>query len=257
MIPFHVCGRFTGRKLSPLWGRSIILTLIPITITQITIQIPARSIKMRQKVKTAPDLSATSELHNEARQKGDDHFRSWERNVRDHFKALPDDEIKKILKQVSFPFAVCFEHWIGDFNMGSGIRNANAFGAREVFYIGDRKWDRRSAVGVYNYTNVQWLPTIDDLIKLQDKYVIVGIDNVPGSVSIREYRWPFYDTRDTLMVFGEEGVGLTPAMQSLCKDIVEIPMYGSVRSLNCGVASGIVMYDYTEKFHKEYHQYDE
>jgi len=202
---------------------------------------------MRPKVKTTPDLSATSEAHHEARRQGDAHFRLWERNVRDHFKGLSEEEIKVILAQTSFPFAVCFEHWIGDFNIGSGIRNANAFGAREVFYIGDKKWDRRSAVGTYNYTNVQWLPTIDDLIKLQERYVIVGIDNVPGSVSIHHYRWP----HNTLMVFGEEGVGLTPAMQSFCRDIVEIPMYGSVRSLNCGVASGIVMYDYTEKYHNK------
>jgi len=51
---------------------------------------------------------------------------------------------------------------------------------------------------------------------------------------------------NTLFVFGEEGVGLTPAMQDMCEDIVEIPMYGSVRSLNCGVASGIVMYSFME-----------
>jgi len=124
--------------------------------------------------------------------------------------------------------------------MGSGIRNANAFNAKEVFYLGDRKWDRRSAVGVYNYTNVQWLPTIEEFIKLQEKYVIVGIDNVPGSVSLSTYRWQ----PNTLMVFGEEGVGLSKPMQAFCRDIVEIEMYGSVRSLNCGVASGILMHDY-------------
>lgn len=210
---------------------------------------------MRAKVKTSPDLSAASTAHIEARQKGDEHYRLWERNVADRFKALPDEEIKETLVREAFPFAVCFEHWIGDFNMGSGIRNANAFGAKEVFYLGDKKWDRRSAVGVYNYTNVTWLPTMDDLIKLQEKYVIVGVDNVPGSVSIRDYSWPFYDGgKETLLVFGEEGTGLTPAMQSFCKDIVEIPMHGSVRSLNCGVASGIVMYDFTEKFEQYYRE---
>lgn len=198
---------------------------------------------MRTKARTTPDLSASSEAHNGAHQ-NDEHFRLWERNVADRFKPFPDEEVRKTLAKEAFPFAVCFEHWIGDFNMGTGIRNANAFGAREVFYLGDKKWDRRAAVGVHNYTNVQWLPTIDDLVKLQEKYVIVGIDNVPGSCAIRHYHWP----QNTLMVFGEEGVGLTPAMQSFCRDVVEIPMYGSVRSLNCGVASGIVMYDYTEKF---------
>lgn len=204
---------------------------------------------MRQKVKTVPNLADTSPAHQAAIAAGKEHFRMWERNVSDRFKDKTDEEIKNTLQLESFPFAVCMEHLIGDFNFGTVVRNANAFGAKEVFYLGDKKWDRRSAVGVYNYTNVTWLPTIDDLVKLQEKYVIVGVDNVPGSRSIHNYRWP----HNTLMVFGEEGVGLTPAMQSFCKDIVEIPMYGSVRSLNCGVASGIVMYDFTEKF-KQYYQ---
>lgn len=198
----------------------------------------------KEKIKTIPNLAETSPKHQKAIADGNEHFKAWEYNVADHFKDKTIEEIKSSLKSTAHPFAVCMEHLIGDFNLGTVIRNANAFNAKEVFYLGDKKWDRRSAVGVHNYTEVQWLPTVEDFVKLKDKYVIVGIDNVPGSRSIRYYRWP----ENTLMVFGEEGVGLTPAMQDLCEDIVEIPMYGSVRSLNCGVASGIVMYDYVEKW---------
>ncbi len=194
---------------------------------------------MRQKIRTRPDLSLTSPAHQEAID-----YRKWERNVADHFKDKSEEEIKKELAATAQPFAVCFEHWIGDFNMGSGIRNANAFNAKEVFYIGDHKWDRRSSVGVYKYTEVQWIPTIEDFMKLQDRYTIVGIDNIPGrSVPLGNYEWK----PNTLMVFGEEGTGLTLPMQAFCKDIVEIEMYGSVRSFNCGVASGIVMHDFVQK----------
>lgn len=195
---------------------------------------------MRQKVRTVPNLLETSPAHQEALKQGDAHYRAWSQNVTDSLKGKTDTEIRNILQWTANPFAVCFEHWIGDFNIGSGIRNANAFNAKEVFYIGDHKWDKRSAVGVYNYTEVQWIPTVEDFKKLGEKYVIVGIDNVPGSVPLSTYNWQ----PNTLMVFGEEGVGLTPAMQSFCRDIVEIEMYGSVRSLNCGVASGIVMHDF-------------
>jgi tRNA G18 (ribose-2'-O)-methylase SpoU len=198
---------------------------------------------MKKKVRTQGDMSLTSPVHQAAKAAGDDHYRMWERNVADHLKGKSEEEIRILLKENSLPFAVCFEHWIGDFNMGTGIRNANGFGAKEVFYLGDKKWDKRAAVGVYNYTEVQWIPTIEHLTKLKDKYVFIGIDNVPGSHSIHTYRWP----SNTLMVFGEEGTGLTPGMQQLCDHIVEIPMYGSVRSLNCGTASGIVMFDYVKK----------
>jgi tRNA G18 (ribose-2'-O)-methylase SpoU len=195
---------------------------------------------MKEKIKTIPNLASDSPAHLQALAAGNDHYRSWQFNVADQYKGMTIEEIKRSIKETSNSFAVCFEHWIGDFNLGTGIRNANAFNAQEVFYVGDKKWDRRSAVGVYNYTEVQWVPSIDEFKKLQERYVIIGIDNVPGSVPIETYSFP----KNTLMVFGEEGTGLTPGMQALCKDIVHIEMFGTVRSLNCGVASGIAMYQY-------------
>ena len=196
----------------------------------------------RSKIKTVPDLTATSPKHQSAIATGKDHFSAWQYNVADHLKNKTVGEIKQHLKDTAHPFAVAIENLIGDFNLGTVIRNANAFNAKEVFYVGNKKWDRRSAVGVHNYTEVKWLPTINDLVKLQDRYVIVGIDNVPGSVSISTYSFP----KNTLMVFGEEGTGLTPGMKALCRDIVHIEMFGTVRSLNCGTASGIAMFQYTE-----------
>ena len=197
----------------------------------------------KEKLRTVPNLADTSPLHKAAIAAGDEHFKSWQHNVADHFKDKTTEEIRETLRQTSNPFAVCVEHLIGDFNLGTVIRNANAFNAIEVFYVGDKKWDRRSAVGVHNYTEVKWLPTVEEFAKLKDKYVIVGIDNVAGSVPLSTYCWQ----PNTLMVFGEEGVGLTPEMQSYCTDIVAIEMYGSVRSLNCGVASGIVMHDFVRQ----------
>jgi len=198
----------------------------------------------KTKIRTTPDLSQDSPAHQQAKIDGPAHFQAWQYNVVDRFKSHTVEEIKQELQRTAHPFAVCFENWIGDFNMSSGIRNANAFNAQEVFYLGDKKWDKRGAQGVYNYTEVKWLPTIEDFIKLKDRYAIIGIDNVSGSRSVHTYRWP----RNTLMVFGSEGTGLTPQMIDLCEDIVEIPMYGSVRSLNCGVASGIMMFHYVEYY---------
>lgn len=200
----------------------------------------------KEKIRTFPDLTESSPAHQAAIVAGDKHFSAWQYNVADHFKSKTVNEIKSELQITAHPFAVCMEHLIGDFNMGTVIRNANAFNAQEVFYVGDKKWDKRAAVGVYNYTEVQWIPTVEHLKKLKEKYVFIGIDNVPGSRSISSYQF----VPNTLFVFGEEGVGLTPEMQSMCKDIVEIPMYGSVRSLNCGVASGIVMHEFVSRLKK-------
>jgi tRNA G18 (ribose-2'-O)-methylase SpoU len=201
----------------------------------------------KEKVKTQGDMAAYSKAHQDALKDPEANYRSWSRNVTDKLKEKSEEEIRQILSDTANPFAVCFEHWIGDFNMATGVRNANGFNAKEVFYIGERKWDRRAAVGVHNYTEVQWISAVEDLLPLQEKYTFVGIDNVPGSVPMADYEWP----ENTLMVFGEEGPGLTPAMQTICRDIVHIEMFGSVRSFNCGVASGIAMYDFVTKHRKK------
>jgi tRNA G18 (ribose-2'-O)-methylase SpoU len=131
--------------------------------------------------------------------------------------------------------------------MGTGIRTANGLGASRVYYVGDKKWDKRASVGVHNYTEVQWISSIEEFKKLALSWSIVGVDNVPGSISMQDYVWP----DNPLMVFGEEGTGLTPGMQALCKDIVHIDMVGSVRSFNCGAASAMAMYDFVSKFRRK------
>lgn len=201
---------------------------------------------MTPKIKSTPDLSLASKKHQDAKALGKEHFMTWDRNVADRFKDMTEEEIKISLAETAFPFAVCFENWINDFNMATGIRNANAFNLRDVYYIGDKRWDRRGAVGVHNYTEVKWLPSIEEFAKLKDKYTIVGIDNLPGARSIRNHKW----APNTIVVFGEEGVGLTPGMQELCEYMVEIPMFGTVRSFNCGVASGIIMHDMINNFER-------
>lgn len=201
---------------------------------------------MKQKVRTVPNLADSSPAHQEAIKNGNEHYGSWLFNVIDKYKPLSKEEIKEDLRKTCFPYAVLFEHLIHDFNIGTGIRNCNGFNAREVFYLGDKKFDKRGATGVFNYTNVKFLPTIDDLVKLQDQYTFIGIDNVPGSIPLTEHTWE----ENSLLIFGEESVGLTPFMQSLCKKIVHIPMYGSVRSLNVGTASGIIMNDFVTRYKK-------
>lgn len=200
---------------------------------------------MKLKTKTTPDLSLHSVAHQQAIADGEEHYWMWSRNVIDEYKELTTEEIKAELKAKSFPYAVCMENWIYDINLSSAIRNANAFGTREIFYLGNKRFDRRGAMGcIGNYTDVQWLPTVDDFIKLKERYTIIGLDNIAGAKPINEHIW----RANTMLVFGSEGVGLTPAMQTICDELVYIPQHGSIRSLNVATASGIVMFDYVNRY---------
>lgn len=141
------------------------------------------------------------------------------------------------------------QHIRGDFNFSTVIRNANAFAAKEVFYIGKKKFDRRGAVGTYLYTKVRFLSDSESLVRLKDEYLFVGVDNIEGSVLIETFVWP---DKPILLLFGEEGGGLTSEVIRLCDVIVAINQYGSVRSLNVGTASGIVMYEYVKNYVSSY-----
>ena len=200
----------------------------------------------KERVRTQPNILNSSPLHQQAIETGRDHFFSWQYNVMDHFKGKTVEQIKNCLEETSFPYAVCFENLIHDMNIGTGIRNANAFNAKEVFYIGDRKLDKRGVMGCANYMNIKWLPTIEDFIQLKTKYKIVGFDNIEKAKPINDYVWE----PNTMIVFGSESIGLSPIMQSLCEEFVYIPQFGSVRSINVGCASAIAMNSIVSQFRK-------
>jgi tRNA G18 (ribose-2'-O)-methylase SpoU len=172
-------------------------------------------------------------------------LRSWQFNVQDRFKDKSKEEIKEALENTAYPAAVACEHWIGDFNMSTVLRNTNGFNLSEMFYIGKRPWNRKGSVGTHHYTELKHFYDVSAFYNyVAHKYVIIGIDNIEGSVDMSSFEWP----RNSLMLFGEEGVGLTKEAIQICTSIVHISMHGSVRSFNAGVASGIAMYDYVNKY---------
>lgn len=167
------------------------------------------------------------------------------RNVADQFKGWETDLIKTTLDLDRHPFSVCMFQLQGDFNFGTVVRNANAFGAEKVFYIGKKKWDRRAAVGAHNYINVKYYATWTDFLRIErDNYAMVALEQSKNSWPLDTiFQWPIRPC----IVIGEEGDGLPLRVVEDCDGILEIPQYGSVRSLNAGVASGIAMYDFTSK----------
>lgn len=171
---------------------------------------------------------------------------AWTRNVIDEFKPLSDAEIRQRLDEKSNGFAVLMVHVTGDFNIGTVLRSANFHGARDFFYYGRRKFDRRGCVGVHNYTKMQHLDSLQNILQLKDQYTLVGLENnIPGTISIHQFDWKL--PRPPCIVVGEECNGVSDDILTMCDVLVEIPNFGSVRSMNVGVASSIAMHDYVSK----------
>lgn len=165
------------------------------------------------------------------------------RNVIDFYKNWELDAIRGDLDEKRHDFSILISNEFNDFNIGTVIRNSNAFLSKEVIIYGRRKWDRRGAVGTHLYENLKHVRQIEDL-SFAPGTTLVGIDNIPGAVPLETFVWP---SGPVVMVFGQEGIGLTEDLLGLCNHLVYIKQYGSVRSLNVGCASAIAMYDYCQK----------
>ena len=53
--------------------------------------------------------------------------------------------------------------------------------------------------------------------------------------------------KETTLVFGSEGTGLTHETLEMADDVREIESFGSTRSVNVGVAAGIAMYEWVRQ----------
>jgi len=162
------------------------------------------------------------------------------RNVVDQYRYWRHEAIVEDLDRRRHPFHIAVENWEHDFNIGSVVRNANAFLAASVHIIGKRKWNRRGAMVTDRYQHVLHHPTIDNFVAWAEErdLPIVGIDNLPDSVPIETTDLP----NRCVLLFGQEGPGLSEAARSAAGIVCSIAQFGSTRSINAGVASGIAMH---------------
>jgi len=162
------------------------------------------------------------------------------RNVVDHYRYWTREAIIADLDTRRHPFHVAIENWEHDFNIGTVVRNANAFLASAVHIVGKRRWNRRGAMVTDRYQHVHHHPDFDAFADWAagEDLPIIGIDNIEGSVPIESTPLP----RAGILLFGQEGPGLTTQAQKVVEMTCAITQFGSTRSMNAGVASGIAMY---------------
>jgi tRNA G18 (ribose-2'-O)-methylase SpoU len=167
------------------------------------------------------------------------------RNVTDEYRYWRREAIAADLDTRRHPFHIAIENWQHDFNIGAVVRNANAFLAAEVHIVGRRRWNRRGAMVTDRYQHIRHHDDIGELGAWASDagLVIVGVDNLPGSQLITTSDLP----RECVLLFGQEGPGLSELARDACQTVVHIPQFGSTRSINAGVASGIAMYEWVRR----------
>ncbi len=167
------------------------------------------------------------------------------RNVVDRYRYWTVEAIVDDLDSRRHPFHVAIENWSSDMNIGTVVRNANAFCAAAVHIVGNRKWNRRGAMVTDRYQHVEHHATIDDLVERCRRLDLpmLGVDNLDGAVPIETESLP----RRCLLLFGQEGPGLSEPARAAANRVLSISQFGSTRSINAGVASGIAMHTWTRQ----------
>jgi tRNA G18 (ribose-2'-O)-methylase SpoU len=155
------------------------------------------------------------------------------------------DEIVKDLDSKRHPFHVAIENWQHDLNIGSIVRNANAFLASSVHIVGNKRWNKRGAMVTDRYQHVLHHPTIEDFVEWSKTggeggkpIPIIAIDNVPGCKQLETSKLP----KECILLFGQEGPGLSQPALDAADQVLEISQFGSTRSINASAAAAIAMH---------------
>lgn len=162
------------------------------------------------------------------------------RNVLDKYRYWKMEAIIADLDIRRHKFHVAIENWQHDLNIGSIVRTANAFLAAEVHIIGHKRWNRRGAMVTDRYQHVRHHPTVEDFVAwaAAEELPIIAIDNVPGCQQIEKYSLP----ESCVLLFGQEGPGLSEAAIAASAVVLEITQFGSTRSINASAAAAITMH---------------
>jgi tRNA G18 (ribose-2'-O)-methylase SpoU len=167
------------------------------------------------------------------------------RNVVDRYRYWRREAIVEDLDQRRHAFHVAIENWQHDFNIGSVVRTANAFLAAEVHIVGRRRWNRRGAMVTDRYQHIRHHPDIDALVAWAHEHQlpVIGIDNLPGAVPLETFELP----AACVLLFGQEGPGLSDAAREHVDVYLSIAQFGSTRSINAGAAAAIAMHTWIRR----------
>ncbi|MEV6876342.1 RNA methyltransferase [Amycolatopsis sp. NPDC051128] len=162
------------------------------------------------------------------------------RNVVDAYRYWRREAIVSDVDSRRHPFHVAIENFQHDHNIGTVVRTANAFAAAEVHIVGRRRWNRRGAMVTDRYQHLRHHDDVEGLVAfaVEQSLAVVAVDNTPGARPVETAEIP----RECVLLFGQEGPGLSEVAQSAASLVVSIAQFGTTRSINAGVAAGIVMH---------------
>ncbi len=167
------------------------------------------------------------------------------RNVVDAYRYWTREAIIADIDTRRHPLHIAIENFGNDANIGAVVRTANAFAVDTVHIVGRRRWNRRGAMVTDRYQRLCHHDTTAELLTFASEagLRVVAVDNVPGAARLEDVELP----RACLLVFGQEGPGITSEASAGAELTVSIAQFGSTRSINAAVAAGIAMHTWIRR----------
>lgn len=164
------------------------------------------------------------------------------RNVVDPYRYWRREAIVADIDRRRHDLHVAIENFGQDANIGGVVRAANAFAVHTVHIVGRRRWNRRGAMVTDRYQRLLHHDTTAALLQFAatNGLTVIAVDNVPGAARLERTALP----RHCLMVFGQEGPGISAELQTGAAATVSVAQFGSTRSINVAVAAGIAMHSW-------------
>ncbi|MFO0818586.1 MAG: RNA methyltransferase [Pirellulales bacterium] len=131
-------------------------------------------------------------------------------------------------------------------NLSRIVRTAGCCGIERVIACGRPKLDpeiARDGAHVVKLETHRTLPPVLKTLKSQG-YRLVGLEQTTGSSSIYDFRFE----RKTVLVVGNERLGLEEEVLALLDHAVEIPVYGMPYSYNVASATDMALYEFCRQF---------
>ena len=138
-------------------------------------------------------------------------------------------------------------------NIGSVFRTADAFLIEKIHLCGitatpPHKDIHKTALGATESVDWEYHKEAAEVVKqLKDKKIIVyAIEQAEGALSLENFK--ITPNGKYAFVLGNEIKGVSQTLVNLCDGVIEIPQEGTKHSLNISVASGVVLWDFYQKF---------
>ncbi len=138
-------------------------------------------------------------------------------------------------------------------NIGSVFRSADAFLIQKIYLCGitatpPHKNIHKTALGATDSVDWEHQKEADQLVNQLKKegVKVYAIEQAEGALSLQKFQ--VSKNEKYAFVLGNEIKGVSQSTVNQCDGVIEIPQEGTKHSLNISVATGVVLWDFYQKF---------